>query len=960
MSETFDAYYKWLAIPPEEQPPHHYRLLGLRPFETDADVIANAADQRMTHVRTFQSGKNAAHSQKILNEISTAKVCLLNPARKADYDKQLRARLAAAHAPTAPPAAPSPAPAAMAAAGMHAPPAPPGYGVAGAGMAAQPSARPTVQPQRPAAATRPAPAAAESELEDFVAPSRRRSGARGRRQSPSFVGPVLLIGFLIAALAGTVYFLKNHSVDELIAKVDPNAARGKSKSGSGEAGSEGHGRHHEGQEAESDADGPEKTYTPPEGAVAKLLKRAGARVTAGQTEATEYVGGPGGTIFTDIPKTGGLLVGFWVAVKAADEAQGDAQASISSIAPVFLLRDGAPLHRLKPHGGGETASTHISAKPGYAVAGLEVTPGERVTGMRVLFRAIDNSGLSKTKSYHSPWIGQASKEPVVLGDGRAVVGIGGKSSDVVNQMCLILEGSGKLAPAGEGSAGGETMDPSSDPSVPTAMQPTQPSFIRRPGSTSSGTTPVPTDDELREAKAKLHELFKPDYSEISAAATKPQVALEKKFALAKKLFHESEKENDPINRYAMLDEARRLAMQVGDSQAVLETIYSLGARYQIDDVQLTVDSFIETGNAPTVSNFKRKLAENSLMLIGKAIERERFDVAEKLEAQALKAAKSTSDGLLQQQVIWRRARLLEQRKAYESAQAAFEKLKEDANDPAANLAAGRYRCLIQENWKEGLPLLAKGNDEALKHLAEQELQPPGEAVAQAKLGDEWVAAARDESLAPYYQMRARQWYELALPRLAAVSRRDTQVKLEKMLGGHGLKAEYFAGAANFDNRVKSSVDANIDINWAQVPADDVPPTPFTVRWTGWLVPPGNKGGQFMIGIDHNAGARLYIDNKLVIDVWAGEGRQDMPYVLQANKPRNIKLEYVSNGNRNDAKISLRWSQKDGFPDQPVPPEALYQERTGAEKGFAQLPVPKPSNPLLYIATPEAPAVLPTQ
>ena len=47
MSENFDPYYKWLAIPPEEQPPHHYRLLGVQRFESDPDVIATAADQRM-------------------------------------------------------------------------------------------------------------------------------------------------------------------------------------------------------------------------------------------------------------------------------------------------------------------------------------------------------------------------------------------------------------------------------------------------------------------------------------------------------------------------------------------------------------------------------------------------------------------------------------------------------------------------------------------------------------------------------------------------------------------------------------------------------------------------------------------------------------------------------------------------------------------------------------------------
>ncbi|MCH7729686.1 MAG: trypsin-like peptidase domain-containing protein [Planctomycetes bacterium] len=90
MSEQFDAYQKWLGIPPAEQPPNHYRLLGIQLFEDDADVIDSAADQRMTRLRSFQSGKHAQHSQSLLNEIATAQVCLLDPEKRALYDETIR------------------------------------------------------------------------------------------------------------------------------------------------------------------------------------------------------------------------------------------------------------------------------------------------------------------------------------------------------------------------------------------------------------------------------------------------------------------------------------------------------------------------------------------------------------------------------------------------------------------------------------------------------------------------------------------------------------------------------------------------------------------------------------------------------------------------------------------------------------------------------------------------------
>jgi serine/threonine protein kinase len=97
MSAGFDPYHKWLGVPPADQPPHHYRLLGIALFESDSDVIEGAADRQMAHVRTFQSGQHSALSQQILNELAAAKVCLLNPQKKAAYDADLRPRIEAPH-----------------------------------------------------------------------------------------------------------------------------------------------------------------------------------------------------------------------------------------------------------------------------------------------------------------------------------------------------------------------------------------------------------------------------------------------------------------------------------------------------------------------------------------------------------------------------------------------------------------------------------------------------------------------------------------------------------------------------------------------------------------------------------------------------------------------------------------------------------------------------------------------
>ncbi len=99
MADIFDPYYEWLGIPPAEQPPNHYRLLGIGLFEENAGVIANAADRQMGHLRGFAAGKHSQSSQKLLNEVAAARVCLLNPEKKVDYDGQLRQQVALSTAP---------------------------------------------------------------------------------------------------------------------------------------------------------------------------------------------------------------------------------------------------------------------------------------------------------------------------------------------------------------------------------------------------------------------------------------------------------------------------------------------------------------------------------------------------------------------------------------------------------------------------------------------------------------------------------------------------------------------------------------------------------------------------------------------------------------------------------------------------------------------------------------------
>ena len=118
MSDSFDPYYIWLGIPPKDQPPNHYRLLGLQNLEENTDVIDAAANRQTTYLHEMAAGPNRQASQQLLNEIAAARRCLLSPEKKQEYDENLRANQAAQNA--APPAA---VPVAVPVAQVVAPPA---------------------------------------------------------------------------------------------------------------------------------------------------------------------------------------------------------------------------------------------------------------------------------------------------------------------------------------------------------------------------------------------------------------------------------------------------------------------------------------------------------------------------------------------------------------------------------------------------------------------------------------------------------------------------------------------------------------------------------------------------------------------------------------------------------------------------------------------------------------------
>lgn len=89
MSDNFDPYERWFQLPPAEQPPDHYRLLGIDKFEARHETIDAAAEARIAFLHDVSTGEHVAAAQRLMNEVAAARLRLNDRDRKAAYDSEL-------------------------------------------------------------------------------------------------------------------------------------------------------------------------------------------------------------------------------------------------------------------------------------------------------------------------------------------------------------------------------------------------------------------------------------------------------------------------------------------------------------------------------------------------------------------------------------------------------------------------------------------------------------------------------------------------------------------------------------------------------------------------------------------------------------------------------------------------------------------------------------------------------
>ena len=247
---------------------------------------------------------------------------------------------------------------------------------------------------------------------------------------------------------------------------------------------------------------------------------------------------------------------------------------------------------------------------------------------------------------------------------------------------------------------------------------------------------IPSAGEIEVKMNLVRDLYQENYR---TAETKAQ-----KIALANQLLSLVEKtENDPAGKFALLRVARDIFMGEHEYESALTTVAQMSLHFrEVDEIKHKSDPLaalnrVGVGKSLEYADAVLSVAHASIdagkFQVGQAL----LDIVPRKIPGGIPSSRSEEfEGLGLD---------------FENAEKLFRQYETDASlleanpeNKAASTSAGRYLCLIENNWTDGLSYLAKGSDEKLRHAASLESsQTPGMGN-EVELGEAWYAAATAE------------------------------------------------------------------------------------------------------------------------------------------------------------------------------------------------------------------------
>lgn len=274
----------------------------------------------------------------------------------------------------------------------------------------------------------------------------------------------------------------------------------------------------------------------------------------------------------------------------------------------------------------------------------------------------------------------------------------------------------------------------------------------------------PSSDEQLEAAATIvRDLYGNEFKNAKK--------LKDKRDFAKKMLGEVEKvQSDSAGKFVLLRAARDIASKAGDITTTIAACDQLARDFRVDALSMKLKALEQAATNLEGDGELEPLYEHGLKLGDEALALDDFNNARIGYRLAMNSARRSKKPEREYRINLREDFLRESKLAYTRLADQLHTLVRSPADPAANAAVGRYFALVKQDWTRGLPMLARGDDERLRELANLDLDSPLQGEQQVAVADQWWDLA--DKLTTTIEKasataRARYWYEKAQPSLGA-------------------------------------------------------------------------------------------------------------------------------------------------------------------------------------------------
>ncbi len=323
---------------------------------------------------------------------------------------------------------------------------------------------------------------------------------------------------------------------------------------------------------------------------------------------------------------------------------------------------------------------------------------------------------------------------------------------------------------------------------------------------ASAKLPMPDPVSIAQKETTLKETYQ---SQIVSGTTqtREQSALE--------LLKRSATSGDSASEVASLHVAGLLAAEADNVSLVMQICDALDNRYDVNIFPMKIGLLTQAGKSSRTPASKADLTDVCLATGFAALAVDDYPSAKKLAELSKNAARDSNRPTQAREADFLSDETDQCSDAYDGIATYRKILRDKPLDPEASLAVGKFICFMKNDWAAGLPLLARGNDQGVRSVANTEMTGDlNEPQDQLALGSAWwelSSAARGDDQASY-QQRARYWYLKGI----ANSREPDRSRIREQLTERLKTVQTDAGQVHIVSRVGGTEFVDIysdEVQW---------------------------------------------------------------------------------------------------------------------------------------------------